>query len=353
MPKEIPTPPPTYIVYPEQSATNKLIMGMGIGVGVLAFIMFVLFGCYIYRKSKQNKTRVQRKLDQIEMYDREYDGDSFDLSTKGSSYNGQSRRSKYTRNSRVNGDEYNQHVFSRLLDGIDEESEDESSDSSSSDSSSGSSDESSGSSSSSSSSSSGSSSKGPAQDRKSVLKIAYERPLTTGTRSKSSMSGASENKSFATDSSSNASEMKSYASETRSNATKSFASQSRSDASEMRSYTSENPDYMSRSQATESANPSSVVTDDESNLEFIVDRILDNDPSLRKIKLKNIGIHSDDLFDALASNSHVKVLDLSSNAIDDDCASSLSVALMENSSIVHINLSNNFLTSAGAECKWV
>ena len=325
-------------MYPEPSATNKLIMGMGIGVGVLAFIMIVLFGCYIYRKSKQNKRRVRKKLEQIEMYDREYDGGSFDLSTKGSSFNGQSRRSKYTPNSRVNGDEYNQHVFNSLLDGIDEESENESSsDSSSSDSSSDSSEESN-SSSSDSSNSSGSSSEGPAKDQKSALKIAYERPLSIGTRSNSSTSGASENF-FPTDSSSNASE--------------SFASQSRS--AEIRSYASENPDNISSSQATESANPSSVVTDDESNLDLIVDRILDNDPSLRKLDLseKNIGIHSDDLFDALASNSHVKIVDLSSNVIDDDCASSLSVALMENSSIVHINLSNNFLTSAGAECKWV
>jgi Ran GTPase-activating protein (RanGAP) involved in mRNA processing and transport len=66
----------------------------------------------------------------------------------------------------------------------------------------------------------------------------------------------------------------------------------------------------------------------------------------------NIGTRSDVLFDALTSNTYVRTLNLASNEIDDDVISSLSVALMDNTSIKYINLSDNFLTSEGAECKY-
>ena len=98
----------------------------------------------------------------------------------------------------------------------------------------------------------------------------------------------------------------------------------------------------------------SVGTNDEDNLGFVVEQIFNNDPSLRELNLSEmfIGSRCDALFDALSGNTYVKALDLSSNEIDDDCVSSLSFALMENSSIQHISLSNNLISNEGIECKY-
>jgi hypothetical protein len=95
------------------------------------------------------------------------------------------------------------------------------------------------------------------------------------------------------------------------------------------------------------------IANDQDELRSISERLMNNDPSLQKLNLSgmNIGSRNDALFDALAENTYVTALDLSCNEIDDDCASSLSLALMENKSILYLNLANNFLTSEGAECK--
>lgn len=69
----------------------------------------------------------------------------------------------------------------------------------------------------------------------------------------------------------------------------------------------------------------------------------------------SIGIRDDavSIFDSLGVNTTVQYLDLSNNEIDDDCVSSLSLALVENKTITYINLENNNITSEGAECKIV
>ena len=56
------------------------------------------------------------------------------------------------------------------------------------------------------------------------------------------------------------------------------------------------------------------------------------------------------MFDALAGNSYIRKVDLSLNEIDDDCLSSISLALFDNTSITHLNLANNAILSEGAEC---
>lgn len=487
-PKEIPTPPPTYIVIPEQTAANKAILGMGIGVGSIAFFIFLFFGCYIHRKFKQEKTRSQKK---------EFLNDddiSYGFSSRASSYGMRSQPSRYSRASRSRGNEYNRRVYDKLLDGIQEGSSESesSSDSSSSESSSDSSDEGS----SSSNSSSSSSSEEPVRKQMSAIKTAHSQAQTstvspnTASKSQSSASFVSDyesrsqldansfvsgyesrsqsdtksfvsgranksqadSKSFASDDveSRGESESMSYSQATTSMASidadgeeyleivrraadndhamkiisldnkktighnddgerlwsalatnqfvecLSLRNSNLNDAQvsalsvalmdnriisriwlENNDISSEGAEYLlsvieSNSRITElrldgnlSIDPqllddinsilegASVVTDGEDNLGFVVDQIINNDPSLRDINLSgmNVGGRPDALFDALTGNTYVRSMDLSSNEIDDDCISSLSIALMENSSIVHLNLSDNFLTSEGAECK--
>lgn len=508
-------------------------MGMGVGVGVVAFCIFVLFGCYTYRKLQQGKKRdIQRK----EYLD--YDDMSYGFSSKGSSFNGQSRRSRYSRNSNMSGDEYNQRQFRKLLDGIEEGSESDSSSNSSSSSSDSSSEG--GSDSRSSSSSSSSSSEGDQSRLKITDAQAPLSPVSTGNTpaSMSASQDTSQSQSsasmFASQDMSQSQYSASMSTRSHSRASASMATRSLSQASaskvtsegrsqtsasmatsegrsrsqysatsgsqrtEDKSYASENRSFgfsmasesMSRSHASRSQSSygssieedeymqlvrrvaendptlklialdnkevigchddgerlwsalvnnqfveclslrnsnitdaqisslsmalmdnrsvsrlwlennditsdgaeylmsalesnarinevrlegnlyidenllndiesildgASAGTNDEDNLGFIVDQIFNNDPSLRELNLSEmfIGSRSDALFDALSGNTYVKALDLSSNEIDDDCVSSFSIALMENTSIQHINLSNNYLTSEGAECKYL
>jgi len=91
------------------------------------------------------------------------------------------------------------------------------------------------------------------------------------------------------------------------------------------------------------------------DVERLMERVRDDDPTLTELDLcsMNIGLREDALsmFDALSSNTHVKTVDLSMNELDDDCVSSLSLALLENKAIKHLNLANNAINSEGAECK--
>ena len=85
----------------------------------------------------------------------------------------------------------------------------------------------------------------------------------------------------------------------------------------------------------------------------IMERVRNNDLTLDKLNLRarNIGAREDALsmFDALADNTCIRTVDLSSNEIDDDCLSSISLALLENKSITRLNLANNAIYSEGAE----
>ena len=65
-----------------------------------------------------------------------------------------------------------------------------------------------------------------------------------------------------------------------------------------------------------------------------------------------IGTRSDALtmFDTLAGNSYIQSVDLSQNEVDDDCVSSISLALLDNKSVMYLNLADNAIYSEGAEC---
>jgi len=94
--------------------------------------------------------------------------------------------------------------------------------------------------------------------------------------------------------------------------------------------------------------------DEVSNL---MNRVRNNDPTLVELDLRSMGIGQREdamsLFDAFADNTHVKTVDLSSNEIDDDCVSSISLALIENMDIRSLNLADNAIYSEGAECKQI
>jgi hypothetical protein len=354
IPKEIPTPPPTYIVYPEQSAANKAIMGLGVGVGVLAFIIFICGGCYLHRKLKQDSTKRKK-----EKYD---DAASYEFS-KMSSYDSRSRRSRRTRSTRSevrtrstrNAAEYNRRAYKKLLEGIQEESEsDSSSDSSSSESSSDSSEASS-------SSSSSSSSEEPVRARKSFLKITHQEPPSPASaRSRATTMSKSDNKSYASENksyASYASDNKSYASDNKSYASygnKSDASDNKSYASYAsgNSYASDNKSHASYpDNASQATNSTDVDAEEYIN---VVNRAATNDPTLRIIALdnkKSIG-HNDDgeqLWSALVNNQFVECLSLRNSNVDDGQISALSIALMDNRSISRLWLENNVITSEGAE----
>ncbi len=87
----------------------------------------------------------------------------------------------------------------------------------------------------------------------------------------------------------------------------------------------------------------------------LMERVKQNDPSLTTLNLSrmNIGLREDVLhmLDSLTNSIYVRKVDLSLNAMDDDCVSYISLALEDNISVTHLNLSNNVIQSDGAECK--
>ena len=88
----------------------------------------------------------------------------------------------------------------------------------------------------------------------------------------------------------------------------------------------------------------------------LMERVKQNDPSLTTLDLSrmNIGLREDVLpmLDSLTNSIYVRKVDLSFSAMDDDCVSYISLALEDNTSVIHLNLSNNVITDEGVEdCK--
>ena len=88
----------------------------------------------------------------------------------------------------------------------------------------------------------------------------------------------------------------------------------------------------------------------------LMERVKQNDPSLTTLDLSrmNIGLREDvlSMLDSLTNSIYVRKVDLSFNAMDDDCVSYISLALEDNTSVIHLNLSNNVITDEGVEdCK--
>merc|ERR1712194_3152 len=88
-------------------------------------------------------------------------------------------------------------------------------------------------------------------------------------------------------------------------------------------------------------------------VEQLMERVRNNDPTLTELNLSSMGIgtRSDALtmFDTLAGNSYIQSVDLSQNEVDDDCVSSISLALLDNKSVMYLNLADNAIYSEGAE----
>jgi len=100
------------------------------------------------------------------------------------------------------------------------------------------------------------------------------------------------------------------------------------------------------------AGQSNGVSDGNKKLDLLLERVRVNDPNLTQLDLHGMDIEpkdNDAIMDALAGNLYLRKVDLSSNVIDDDCVSALSLALAENTSITHLVLANNRITSIGAE----
>ncbi|EED92186.1 hypothetical protein THAPSDRAFT_262646 [Thalassiosira pseudonana CCMP1335] len=63
---EIPTPPPTYIIYPEPDASDKAILGGAVGAAILGLCFFCGFAVYKYRKAKQYQAMRMMKMEAME-----------------------------------------------------------------------------------------------------------------------------------------------------------------------------------------------------------------------------------------------------------------------------------------------
>ena len=90
------------------------------------------------------------------------------------------------------------------------------------------------------------------------------------------------------------------------------------------------------------------------NISFLLQRVKSNDPTLAELVLDNrpddIRSHEiEAILDALAQNSIVTKISLCNNDLDDSLIAALSLALVDNTSITHVLLSDNQITSDGCE----
>ena len=97
-------------------------------------------------------------------------------------------------------------------------------------------------------------------------------------------------------------------------------------------------------------------SDDElevESLSYIVERIKSNDPTLTQLLLDNRQLgcshETENLFDALSTNTYVNKISLRNNEIDDSLVATLSLALADNTAISEVFLSDNVITSEGCE----
>ena len=95
------------------------------------------------------------------------------------------------------------------------------------------------------------------------------------------------------------------------------------------------------------------VEEQTRQLDDIIERVVANDPTLKHLNLDGTGHDciSEELWNALASNSNVEHLSLRECNLTDEDAASLSLALGDNTSITHIWLGENDIGSEGVECE--
>jgi len=85
----------------------------------------------------------------------------------------------------------------------------------------------------------------------------------------------------------------------------------------------------------------------------LMERVGQDDPTLTEINFggMDLGLREDilSMFDVLANNNHVTTIDLTRNELDDECISSISLALVDNTAVSRLNLAENVISSEGAE----
>ena len=110
---------------------------------------------------------------------------------------------------------------------------------------------------------------------------------------------------------------------------------------------------MSKDHSHLSSHVSSQISIPDDDYDELVERVLENDPSLKEILLDNkkeIGYDGGEaLWSALADNKCVEQLSLRNCNIHDEEIEALSAALMDNTSITHLWLGDNAITSEGAD----
>ena len=106
-------------------------------------------------------------------------------------------------------------------------------------------------------------------------------------------------------------------------------------------------------------NSNSIEADKElDQFDRLVEKVFANDASVKELVLDNrtTGLSgkiygSKDLCDALVGNTTVDRLSIRGSNMTDKDAESLAMALMDNTTITHIWLGYNDITSEGVECK--
>lgn len=298
---EIPTPPPTFIIYPEPDPNDKFIVIGAAGAGSLFFLFFVAFIAWKIYKRKQLYAALERKrLDDLEKEEGPY----------------------------VPG--------APLISLFDNPKNLESDSESSSDSSS--------------SSSESSSDDDSESESESDAESSSEEEESVFTNEKSEANESNFSRSVSTGVHTNATD-ESEEANLAAIGEENSSSEEESEESEEESYEEE----MSEQSRTAVPIPSKEKEVDEFDL--IVERVIANDPALTALFLddKCIGRREDvgePLYNALANNQHVVELSLRNNEIDDEAVSSLSLALVENKSITHVYLGDNFITAEGVECEY-
>lgn len=92
---------------------------------------------------------------------------------------------------------------------------------------------------------------------------------------------------------------------------------------------------------------------DAEDMSLLIQRIKSDDPNLIEVKLDGINLvnssETEDLIDALASNTCVTKLSLNNTGIDDTLMATLSLALVDNGAITHLSMRSNQIGSEGCE----
>ena len=92
----------------------------------------------------------------------------------------------------------------------------------------------------------------------------------------------------------------------------------------------------------------------EISLSVLLQRVIGNDSILTQLELDNrpddiLSHEIEAIVEALAQNNFVTKLSLCNDGVDDSLVAALSLALVDNHTITHVLLSDNYITSDGCE----